>query len=193
MKNQRGAISGAFVSLLAILGIVITLGVFSLISYVSAANYGNEQEVLLKNTWDNNQNILGQYTLKVQEMAQVPEMYKNDLKDVVTSAMQARMGADGSKAVMQWFKEQNIPFDSKLYTKLQQTMEAGRNEFQSAQTRLIDVKRGYETNLGYVWRGFWLRLAGYPKVDLSKYKPVVASDTRQAFEKGEQAPIKLRP
>jgi hypothetical protein len=71
-------------------------------------------------------------------------------------------------------------------------MEAGRNEFQVNQTRLVDQKRIYETALGYVWKGFWLKLAGYPNIDLDKYKPVVAGDTAKAFETGIQAPIKLR-
>jgi hypothetical protein len=37
-----------------------------------------------------------------------------------------------------------------------------------------------------------MKLAGYPKVDLSIYKPVVAGDTAKAFETGVQAPTKLR-
>lgn len=189
---QRGAISGALAAGLVVFGILATLVGLGMMSYVSAYNYGNEQEVLIAKVWENNQNVLGQYTLKVQEMAQVPAMYKDDLKDVMTSAMTARMGEGGSKAVVQWFKEQNIPFDSSLYSKLQQVMEAGRNEFQREQTRLVDVKAEYQKNLGYLWRGMWLRIAGYPKLDLSKYQPVVAEDTRQIFKQGSQAPIKLR-
>lgn len=181
--------------------LIVSLGVIGLIAmvlavlvgvYVSAANYGNRTEQAIKGTWENNQNILGQYTLKVQEIASVPEMYKNDLKEVMTSVMTARQGPDGSRAVMQWFKEQNIPFDSSMYTKVQQVIEAGRNEFQTAQTRLVDQKVAYETALGSIPRGWFLSFAGYPKIDLDKYKPVVAGDTRQIFEQGTQAPIKLR-
>lgn len=192
MFKQKGEIGIGLViglSVVVIIGLVAFLGIGS---YISAANYGNTAEKELEAVWSNNQNVLGQYTLKVQEAAQVPAMYKDDLKEVVTAAVQGRYGADGSKAVMQWLKEANVPFDSSMYTKMQQIIEAGRNQFTTEQTRMIDVKRSYETNLGYVWRGFWLKLAGYPKIDLAKFKPVVAGDTAKAFETGVQAPIKMR-
>lgn len=191
MKSyQRG--SAAVIALLGLVGVIFMLGALFATAYVTNANYGNKMEVEIKKTWENNQNVLGNYTLKIQEMASVPEMYKNDLKEVMASVMSARMGADGSKAMMQWFKEANIPFDSKLYSKLQQTIEAGRNEFQTNQTRLIDTKGVYETALGNVWQGFWLHTAGYPKIKLEDYKPVVAEGTREAFKTGVQAPILKR-
>lgn len=192
MKNIRGAISTGLIVALSCLALVAIVVVTCVGSYISAFNYGNRAEVNIEAAWTNNQNVLGQYTLKIQELVQVPEMYKNDLKEVVTSALSARYGANGSKAVMNWLKESNIPFDSKIYVKMAQVIESGRNEFAREQTRLIDEKRAYQTQLGYFWSGFWLRAAGYPKIDLNKYKPVVASDTAQAFEKGVQAPIKLR-
>lgn len=190
--KSKGAISTGLLIGLGMLGLgIMVVGILGL-SYINAANYGNRAERELEAVWANNQNVLGQYTLKVQEAAQVPEMYKNDLKEVVVAAVEGRYGGSGSRAVMQWLKEANIPFDSKLYTKMQQIIEAGRNQFTTEQTRLIDVRRAYETNLGYVWTGFWLRIAGYPKIDLAKYRPVVAGDTAQAFEKGVQGPIRLR-
>lgn len=192
MRNQRGKIGVGVMALISVMIVAVGLAFICIASYISAANYGNTAERQLDAIWSNNQNVLGQYTLKVQEAAQVPEMYKNDLKEVVTAAVQGRYGDSGSKAVVQWLKEANIPFDSKLYTNMQQIIEAGRNQFTTEQTRLIDVKRSYETNLGYVWRGFWLKMAGYPKIDLAKFKPVVAGDTARAFETGQQAPIKLR-
>jgi hypothetical protein len=192
MKRQMGAISGALMSGLVVLGLVATLVLIGFVSYISAANYGNRAEKQLDAVWVDNQNVLAQYTLKVQEAAQIPEIYKNDLKEVVAAALQGRYGPDGSKGVFQWLKEANIPFDNAVYTKMMQIIEAGRNDFQKEQTRLIDVKRSYETELGYVWRGFWLRQAGYPTLDLAKYKPVLAADTARAFELGQQAPLQLR-
>jgi Na+-transporting NADH:ubiquinone oxidoreductase subunit NqrC len=170
---------------------ILFIGTFGM-AYINAANYGVRAEQEIEALWEDNQNVLGQYTLKIQEAVQVPEMYKNDFKEVLTAAMSGRYGADGSKATFQWIKENNLNFDSKMHAKMQVLIEAGRNEFQTKQTRLIDAKRVYKTSLGYVWRGFWLGMAGYPKIDLEKYRPVVAGDTRQVFDSGVQAPIKLR-
>lgn len=187
---QRG--SAAVGVLLAFVGIIAVAAVVAITAYIQNGNYANRMEVTIKASWENNQNVLGNYTLKIQEMASVPEMYKNDLKEVMTSVMTARMGADGSKAMMQWFKEANIPFDASLYGKLQQTIEAGRNEFTMHQTKLIDTKREYETQMGYFWTGFWIKMAGYPKINLADYKPVVAEGTREVFKNGVQAPILQR-
>lgn len=192
MNKQKSTVSTALVVVLGVLTIMLFIAISVVVSYVSAANKGNRMEVTLNTTWTNNQNILGQYTLKLQEVASVPEMYKNDLKEIVSAEMSGRYGTDGSKANMQWIKEHSQNFDSSMYTKVQQVVEAGRNEFQNAQTRMLDEKRVYETDLGSVWTGFWLKVAGYPKIDLTKFKPVVAKDTAKVFETGVQDPIKLR-
>jgi len=189
MKYQRGS---ALIVTLSVVGILAAIIIPVVVMLVNAANYGNRTEVEIKKVWENNQNVLGQYTLKVQEIASVPAMYKDDLKDVMTSVMTARMGQDGSKATFQWFKEHNINIDASMYTKIQQTIEAGRNEFQTQQTRLIDIKGTYQTSLGSIPRGWLLSLAGYPKINLAEYQPVVAEDTRAVFKAGVQAPIQLR-
>lgn len=184
--------SKSVVAFLCSLGVVLVLVLVAIGSYVSNANYGNTAEQGIKATYANNQNILGQYTLKVQEAASVPAMYRDDLQKVMTSVLSGRYGKNGSQAVMQWIKEQNLPYDSTLYVKLQQIIEAGRNEFQTAQTHLIDEKRVYTTNLGYVWKGYWLAKAGYPKINLDDYKTITTEESNNAFKSGVEAPIKLR-
>lgn len=179
-------------TVLIVLGVVAAL-VFTLAtSFVSAWNYGNLAEKMLKATLDDNKNIRANYALKVQEAAQIPGMYKDALTEVVTSALSARYGEDGSKAVFQWIKEQNPNVDPAVYIKVQQIVEAGRNEFQAAQTRLIDQRRGYETNLGYFWKGLWLRIAGYPTIDFADYQPVITEETAQAFKTHRDTPIQLK-
>ena len=76
------------------------------------------------------------------EIAQVPAMYREDLKDVVTTAIKAKYGEKGSQAMFQWFKDSDLKIDTKMYEKIQQVMEAGRNEFKNSQTMLLDLKRG---------------------------------------------------
>jgi hypothetical protein len=192
MNKSKGAMGVGLMVGLALIGLMITIGGAGMISYYSASNYAVRAEADLAATWTNNQNILGQYTIKVQEVASIPAMYKDDLKEVMAKELSSRYGAQGSQANMQWIKEHSVNFDSSLYTKIQQVIEAGRNEFQNAQTRLIDQKRVYVTSLGTVPRSWFLSMAGFPKVDLSMYKPVVASDTAEAFKSGVSAPIKMR-
>lgn len=184
--------SRSTIALLFVVGVFALLGASIFGMYVSAYNYANEAENGIKASFESNKNTLSSYTVKIQEMAQVPAMYKDDLMEVYKSALGARYGEDGSKAMWQWLKEQNPNLDSSLYTKLQQVMEAGRNEFKVRQNELIDRKREYETQRGYFLRGAFIRMAGYPKIDLDSYIIVLDDKTESAFKSGKVEPIKLR-
>ena len=67
-----------------------------------------------------------------------------------------------------------------------------RDEFANEQRVLLDQKRAYETQLGLVWSGFWLKLAGYPKIDLNGIKVVTSTHSNKAFETGVDDGIQLR-
>lgn len=190
MKKQfNSALIGGIIAPVVAFGIAGVL----VASYVSANNYGVRMEAQLKAKWDDNRNVLAQYGQKISEMVQVPEMMKNDLKEVATAAIEGRYGEDGSRAVFQWIQEQNPQLDSSVYLQVQRAIEAGRDEFKNSQTQLLDIKRSYETSLGYFWQGMWLRIAGFPKTDLDKYRVISTDRANNAFEAGkEEAPLKLR-
>lgn len=190
MKKQFGSALVVALSLLGVIAVVVGLLVMS---YISAYNTGNQLEKALQATYTNNENILAQYGQKVAEATQVPDMARDDIVKVAREAMQGRYGAEGSKAVFQMITEQNPSVDPMLYRQIQQIIEGGRTEFQNAQTRMIDQKRVYETALGSFWQGMWLRIAGYPKVNLADFKVISTSRAEKAFETGkEDAPIQLR-
>lgn len=179
---------------LATIGVVVALMIGLSSNIIGIYNYGNRAEKQVVAEHKNLENILGQYGIKVAEAAQVPDMYREDVKQVVGAALQGRYGAKGSQAVFQWLKEDNSPakLDSALYTKIQQIIEAGRNEFQNNQTRFIDIKRAYETQLGYAWTGLWLGVFGYPRIDLDKYNITTTDTAAQALQTGRDKPLTLR-
>jgi hypothetical protein len=190
MKKQFG---GALVAVLVVLGIILGIAGIAFMSYVSANNYGVQMEAQLKAKYDDNRNILAQYGQKISEMVQVPEMMKNDLKEVVVAAIEGRYGEDGSRATWQWIQEQNPQLGQDTYLQIQRAIEAGRDEFKNSQTAMLDIKRSYETSLGFFWKGLWLRIAGFPKTDLEKYRIISTDRANSAFEAGkEDAPLKLR-
>jgi hypothetical protein len=190
MKSQKGgALIGAIIAGVVMLGIAGTL----FMSYVNANNFGVRIEAQLKAKYDDNRNILAQYGQKIGEMVQVPEMMKNDLKEVTQAAIEGRYGENGSQAVFQWIQEQNPQLDSAVYLQIQRAIEAGRDEFKNSQTGMLDIKRSYETALGLFWQGLWLKIAGFPKVDLDQYRIVSTGRADNAFEQGrEDAPLQLR-
>lgn len=171
-------------------GLIAVVAVFS---YSAAFNAGNAAEQAIKYEWENNRNILAQYGQRVQEAAQVPGMQRDDLVAIFTGALEARYGKDGADATLLWLQEQNPNLDQQTYIQLQRIIEAGRVEFQTAQTKLLDRKRAYETQLGSLWRGMWLRIAGYPRIDLDQYRVVTSARADDAFQRGQEEPIQLRP
>jgi hypothetical protein len=174
---------------------LVVVAVFALVvvgSYVSNFNYGNEAERTIVAEHKNLQSVLGQYSLKIKEAAQIPTMQTEDLAKIFTNSLESRYGADGSQAGMQWIKEQNPTLDQSTYLKIQHMIEAGRNKFENHQSKFLDTKRIYETNLGYLWKGMWLNVAGYPKITLADYDIVISGHAQKSFETGIDEGLDLR-
>lgn len=179
--------------LLSVLGFILMAFLIIGGSYVNAYNKGNVLEKNILATYTNNQNVLSTYYQKIEEVVQVPTMMKEDLMEVISSSLSGRYGDKGAEQVFLFVKE-NYPgqVDAGVYQKIQQIIESGRNDFRNAQTRLIDQKRLYETELGFMWSGMWLRIAGYPKIDLNNIKVVVNEKASDVFETGVEKSLKLR-
>lgn len=174
------------------LAIVAGIMILLLSSYVSTYNYGNRQEKRIVAVHKNLENVLGQYSTKIEEIVQVPAMYRDDLKDVVKTALTSRYGQEGSKSVFQFLKEQNPHVNSAIYSKIQNIIDGGRDNFTNQQTIFLDVKRQYETALGSLWTGTLLNMQGYPKIDLKEYDITTNEYASDSFKSGNSKPIKLR-
>ena len=77
--------------------------------------------------------------------------------------------------------------------------ELGRNQFQNSQTRFLDIKATYVADLGYVWKGFWLRTAGYPQLNVGyprgtpdDFTIVKSASAVESFDTGIDNGIQLR-
>lgn len=191
MSNSK-RIPTAFIVMGAIFLPILLVVMVAVPSYIINYNYGNRVENVIKAEYSNMENILATYSQQIAEAAQIPSMQTEDLRAIFTDTLSARYGEGGSQAAFQWLQEQNPQLDQSTYLKIQQMIEAGRNKFENAQTKFIDVKKGYETNLGYLWKGYWLRLAGYPKIDLDDYVIISSGHAREAFETKVDNGLKLR-
>lgn len=188
MKNQRG--SAALWVLLGVVFLLVSFVMYAIGHYNSAVRIENN----IAAKYQDNQNVLSSYTLKIGEMAQIPEMYSNDLRRVITEALDARYGDTGSKAMFQWIQEQNPTLDVSVYKAIQVEMVAGRNAFQNSQTQLLDVCRTYSNQLDYAVGGTVLRILGFPRAGTLDKKCVViiSKHAKQAYETGIDEGIKLK-
>lgn len=188
-KKQFG---GALAAVLITLGIVLALAALAVMVFVNANNTANAFDQKVKYEWGNNKQILANYGNKVMDAAQVPSMARDDIARVAEGALRGRYGAEGSKAIIQAITEQNPTVPAGLYENLQRIIEAGRNEFQTSQQRLGDIKRSYETALGSFPQGFIMKALGYPKVPLDTYNIVTSDRAEKSFETGREGPLELR-
>jgi Tfp pilus assembly protein PilE len=188
MRKQNGNV---LIGVIIAIAIVLCLAVPAIFGYVSAYNLGNRTENQLTAMLENNENIYANGTQKVIEIAQVPSMYAEQVSKVTREAIQGRYGQDGSKAVFQFLQEQNPQLDPAIFAKIQVVIEEFRNKFELAQRDMIDVKRMYNTQLGSLWTGFWLGVAGYPKVDMKKFEIVTTERARQTFDTKRDQGINL--
>lgn len=181
----------ATIVLVTILGIA-TFGV----SFGSCA-FGYRSDCIkaeagIKAQYSEDQNNYDNMWKRFREMSQVNESYAADLKKVFDGAIQGRYGADGSKAAMQWITEHNPTLSPDTYTRLQSTIEAGRNSFEAEQKTLLDKKREYEVLLGSTTGLFVNGFFGFPRIDLAKFGIVTSDRTEKAFGTGKDEEIKLR-
>ncbi|MFA6604296.1 MAG: hypothetical protein WCT10_05715 [Patescibacteria group bacterium] len=169
----------------AFIGIGAVFALLVVVFFGTALGYRSDcvrLEARIKTQYKQNQNNYDNMWKKFREMAQVPGQYVEDMKNIWGDTMRGRYGADGSKALFQFIKEQNPQLDASLYTKLQAAIEAGRNSFMAEQQQLLDIKREYEVVLQGNRALFVGWLFGFPKIDLDEYDIVTSDETQDTFK-----------
>lgn len=175
---------------LSFIGLIVF--VIAIVAYqiYDAARTGNIHETAIKATYKDGRNILGQYTAKLAELAQVRTMSVEDQERII-QAVFGEGGRAGNQASWQWVQEQNPNADISVIKDIARIMDASRNKFQNHQTSLLERCRVYEEQLGAPIGQFWFRLAGYPNKRVEKdftiakmCMPIESGHSQRAFESG---------
>lgn len=187
-KMGVGAVIG-----LVVLGLILAAGLVGgslFMMYQSLHDTAITWENEIEKKYFESENVLSRVTLTIQETAGVTGMYADDLKDVIKGTYEGRYGDKGVQASMTWIKEQNHQLDPSLYLKLQNVIEGGRKEFEISQNRRNEVCQEYKKTREYLVRGFLLRMADFPKKDMTQLCVMVLdATTKKAFETGLQEPL----
>lgn len=146
----------------------------ALILFLSATSWFDSATKLENTTsaqWRNNQNTYDTMWKTIKEVAQVPEQYKEDFKQLLVADNTAKFGPNGSNATMQWFKERNINFDSSMYRKVQDVIESGRQDFKRSQTELLDKQRKVQDMTQSYWGGIMAKHYDFPRSMKGDFAP----------------------
>lgn len=169
----------------SIFAIIVLLVIVLISSYISAYNYANGKEKEIIAQYDQNQNTLSNLTNTISGLVEVSDLAKEQIKEVTKAALEGRYGANGNRAVVIAVQEAYPgTLDPTTYNKIMTAVESNRLAFAEEQKKLIAIKQGYDTERGSFIRGKFIALAGYPKIDLSKYNIVISDVAATTFETG---------
>ncbi len=154
--------------------VVLVIGIF-----LSMTGWYDDA-VKLENTtsaqWQSNQNTYDAFWKTVREVAQVPEQYKEDFKQLLVQETQAKYGAEGSKATMQWFQDRQINLDPSMYRKIQDVIESGRADFKRSQDTLLDKQRKTHDMMEGYWGSMFAKHYDFPRAQKGHYAPPKDAD-----------------
>lgn len=172
------------------LAIIAFIGIVCGMQIYAAAVAGNKSEMGIKAEYKNGRNILGQFTAKLAELAQVREMATSDQERII-AAVFGEGGRAGNQAAWQWVQEQNPNADITIAKQMATIVDASRNKFANHQTAILARCQSFEVELNAPIGQLWYWLAGYPDKNVEKdytlakmCTPIESSHSAKAFESG---------
>lgn len=174
--------------------IIALITVFGVIIYITTSN----KEIELKNlTTAQQEACKANFDKMFKSIAQVAEVAEQNMnksqeafQKLYPELMEGRYSNDRGGALMSWVSENNPNFDlkatSKLYEKLQNTIEANRAEYFMEQKKLISYQKQHKDIL-MKWPGSWI-LTGRDTVGITI---ITSKTTKDVYVSGEENEIDL--
>jgi hypothetical protein len=167
-----------------VIGLALLFGIVGFSYFSMMMNYRNEEAVLRVQIDKQTQvdQIRFDNTWKIiKDKAQVADKYKDAFKDIYTSIMTGRYGANGRQegGFMNILQESNPKFDESMYHELMTTIESERKGFERDQKTLIALSEQHEILIKTFPSSFFLS-----DVQPIEIKLVTSTKTNKAFDTG---------
>lgn len=178
MENQTKSRKGLFIGIavFAFFTLVVTImGVSASNKEVRLRNQAVAQEQVCKNNFDN-------MFKQIAQVAQVTDQYKETFKEIYPALIEGRY--KGDQTLMKWVTESNPNFDTKLYDKLINIIEAKRDGFQHEQDKLADIVREH-TDVLTTWPSSMF-VGGRQPLQVTF---VSSANTKEVYRTGEENDI----
>jgi len=169
--------------------IIVIIGVVLIsiigIMYVTTSN----KEIKTKNLFTAQQTTCEAYFDKMwkvlQQQASVADQYKEAFKEIYPDLIEGRY-SNGGGQLMQWVQEHNPEFDSSLYGKLMNSIEAQREGFFNEQRKLISINNEHRNLLELFPTSLFV--GGRDTLNLVV---ITSLKTKNIYESGEENDIEL--
>jgi len=127
---------------------------------------------------------------KIDQVAQVTDMQKEALKDIIVSHAKARTGAEENKnLLMKWVQESVPNVDQSTFTKLMNVITSSRDGFAFRQKALLDLSREHNNLLTVFPCSMVLSILGRQPIDVTI---VTSTRTENVFKTGKDDDVNLR-
>jgi len=172
-------------------GLLITIGVivFLAISIIPWAIKLSNSEITTRNLGKAQQEVCAAFFDKmwkvIQQDAQVADKYKDSFKEIYVPLIEGRY-SKGDGTLMKWITESNPQFDTKLFDKLMNAIEAQREGFFMEQKKLIDIDMKHK-NMRQTFPNSWI--IG-KRLDLG-IVIIKSLTTNEAYKTGQENDINL--
>jgi hypothetical protein len=175
---------------LIIIGVIVAVLAVGVISGIMYNNDFVKTENLIVATDGDLQNVHASIFNNIKSQGLSVEKYGDMVIKAIDASMTGRYGAKGSSAAFQWIKEENPKIDTATFTKLQQVIDAGYNNFETKQRTKIDIIRTYKNKIQVFPANLYASILGFPKIDLKKYSEVITTEeTKKTWETGNMKTI----
>lgn len=210
-------ITNKTISLIAAAGAVLLVLFIVFLSFNSVQKTMVDKESRLSAKYQDNQNVLSNYRASIKEAMGVAQTSTAAQDKVLTDAIKGRytlgstanpQGGSAFSAILEAYPD--IKAVAFPYEKVQSAIFAGREAFKNQQTGLLDLIRDYDNwrNSG-IFHQMIVSMVGAPSSNLEAHIGtkvytgkaalkqmkliVITSDTRDAFNSGNDTPLDLGP
>lgn len=173
-------------ALIVSLSSVVFLGVIFAVMFVSLNNQDKVLRNSIKAKESSREAVFDETWKTIKQVAQISDKYSKDFKEIYPQLMEGRYGNEKGGSLMKFITESNPNFDTSLYVKLSNVVEAKRAEFTTAQKQIIDLKREHD-NLLDTFPGSFL-ISNREKVEI---KVITSGHTKEVMESGEDNQVDL--
>ena len=167
---------------------IIIAGAVALILVIMYFTYNNKEVALRKEAEAQKgkvESVFDTMWKTIKQEAGVTEQYRKTFEEIYPKLISGRYSGEGD-SLAKMIHESNPEFDTRLYDKLMQSIEAQRAYFASAQQRMLDIIRERETLLESMPSGWFIR--NKSKIE---YTVISSEVTQQVIQSRREDNIEL--